>query len=212
MTKKATKGDIAAIEYLHVDADPNADETPEQFKARLSPQFSTCASPPTFVIDSGNGVQPLWRLDTPVKLNGAAEIDDIELRNFALAQTFGADPSTRNVDRILRLPGTVNWPNKKKLNAGRVPCPSSVIAVNEAAYPLSAFPQAEQPKPAAAPKASDGTKRGRKPALPANLRNMLYLTGDKPAVIPRAANCFWRFSVRRCELAFPMINHRGLLG
>lgn len=142
LNKKATKKDIARVNYLHVDADPNADETPAQFKDRIAPQIASFGQQPTFVIDSGNGVQLLWRLDDPVSLNSEQNIDAIEARNFALARAFGADPSTRNVDRILRVPGTTNWPNAKKKKGGRTACPATVISYRDVDYPLSVFPTA----------------------------------------------------------------------
>lgn len=180
LDKKATKKDIASVAYLHVDADPSADETPAQFKARLAPQIASFGQPPTFVIDSGNGTQLLWRLEAPVPLNSEQDIADIEARNFALARAFGADPSTRNVDRILRVPGTTNWPNEKKRKDGRTPCPATVMAYCDVSYPLSAFPPAaaetKQPKKSKtdAPSPETGKK------LPHKMRLMLDATGDKP--------------------------------
>jgi hypothetical protein len=40
---------------------------------------------------------------------------------------------------------------------------------------------------------TDGVKRGRKKTLPANLRNMLYLTGDKPGDYPSRSELLWAF-------------------
>ena len=40
---------------------------------------------------------------------------------------LGSKAGTQNIDRILRLPGTTNLPNKKKLNTGRVACPTRLI-------------------------------------------------------------------------------------
>ena len=40
---------------------------------------------------------------------------------------FGSDEATHNIDRILRLPGTVNYPNKKKRVKGRVPTLAYVV-------------------------------------------------------------------------------------
>jgi virulence-associated protein E len=95
---------------------------------------------PTFTIDSGNGLQLLWRLEQPVELaDDPARIADVEARNHALALALGADPSTRNVDRILRLPGTTNHPNRKKRALGRVAVPSRLVEFNDVAHPLSAF-------------------------------------------------------------------------
>jgi hypothetical protein len=47
VSKKATKGDIARIVYLHVDADPGPDETPEDFKARFRPRIAAYKRKPT---------------------------------------------------------------------------------------------------------------------------------------------------------------------
>src|SRR6516225_1333202 len=117
VSKKAAKSDVKHSDYLHVDADPNDDETPEQFKARLLPKIEALDKKPTATVDSGNGLQMLWRLEQP-----CADQAAVEVANHALAEMLDADPSTWNVDRILRLPGTVNHPNKKKRKVGRVPC------------------------------------------------------------------------------------------
>ena len=58
---------------------------------------------------------------------------------------------TRNVDRIFRIPGTINHPNAKKRSLGRVACPTRLIAYNNVAHPLDVFPKhqeqtAEQPE------------------------------------------------------------------
>jgi hypothetical protein len=141
---KPKKEDIIEVEFLHVDADPNDDETPDQFKARLLPMIEKFQPRPTFVIHSGNGVQLLWRLDRPGASTDDEVIKDIEARNVALAEQLGAPRGTQNIDRVLRLPGTWNYPNAKKRKAGRVKCWASVIKHNNVAHPLSAFPAGGQ--------------------------------------------------------------------
>jgi putative DNA primase/helicase len=140
LRSKAKKADIAAVTYLHVDADPADDETPAQFKARKLAEINSLKDPPTFVIDSGNGLQLLWELTNSVKVTGPDVIADIEARNWGLAEMLGADPSTRNIDRILRLPGTTNFPNAKKRKVGRTTCETKLLEINDAAYPISVFP------------------------------------------------------------------------
>jgi len=117
VSKKPKKVDVKHTEYLHVDADPADDETPEAFKARMLPRIEAFVPKPNLVVDSGNGLQMLWRLDAPV-----SDETEVEAMNFALAVAFDAAPMTRNIDRILRLPGTVNFPGKTKLERGRVKC------------------------------------------------------------------------------------------
>jgi hypothetical protein len=140
MTKKAAKQDIAAVEYLHVDIDPHDDESPDQCKQRALRQVEQFRNEPSFIIDSGNGLQLLWELTHPVELRDFADIGDLEARNHALADAFGADASTRNIDRILRLPGTVNHPNRKKRERGRMECRAELLQFNERIYSLAKFP------------------------------------------------------------------------
>jgi hypothetical protein len=45
----------------------------------------------------------------------------------ATARLLGGD-SIQNVDRLLRMPFTINYPNKRKRDDGRAPCPSGVLA------------------------------------------------------------------------------------
>jgi hypothetical protein len=139
MTSKAAKTDIARVEYLHVDADPNEDESPEAFKARMLPKVDAFEPAPTFVIDSGNGLHLLWRLQQAVEITDDRVIADIEACNYALARAFGADPSPRDICRILRLPGTVNYPSAPKREKGRKKCWAKRLRYRDVAYPLAAF-------------------------------------------------------------------------
>jgi hypothetical protein len=164
MTKKAKKTDIATIEYLLADLDPNKKikEKPEDAKARYLAALENFKPKASAVIDSGNGIQVLWKLTEPIDIgrfdpvwkppkgNGKGEwvlalearkiADDVEGRTKTLMAALGADDtSTFNIDRIFRLPGTVNLPNKTKRSEGRVKCPTSLISFNGAAAALDAF-------------------------------------------------------------------------
>jgi hypothetical protein len=46
--------------------------------------------------------------------------------NLRIANALGGD-KTHNVDRIMRIPGTINMPNKKKREAGRAPALAYVV-------------------------------------------------------------------------------------
>jgi hypothetical protein len=151
LSKKAAKIDIAAIEYALADLDPADGETPEQAKARYLAQLTGEFEPKaTALVDSGNGIQGLWRLQKRIALgepvNGKfsaedqAKIDDVEARVAAVMVRLGAKAGTQNIDRILRLPGTTNLPNEKKRKAGRAPCPTRLIYFNGIAHPIEAFP------------------------------------------------------------------------
>jgi Virulence-associated protein E-like domain len=142
MTSKAKKADIAAIEYFLADLDPKDDETPEAAKARYLAALETHQPPCTAIVDSGNGLQLLWKLATPIQLDGdvAHIISDVEARVKANMEAMGSVAGTQNIDRILRLPGTTNLPNAKKLRDGRVACPATLIRFNGATCSLDDFP------------------------------------------------------------------------
>jgi hypothetical protein len=140
MASKPKKTDIAVVTFLHVDADPADDESPDQFKARIMPRIESFRPQPTFIIDTGNGIQLLWGLEQPVELDGPGVIADIEARNHALAEKFGANPSTRNVDRLFRCPGTINYPTAKKRKLGREECRARLLKSRPVSHPLTAFP------------------------------------------------------------------------
>src|SRR5262249_22447116 len=150
MTKKAAKTDIAAVEYLLADLDPADGETPEAAKARYLEQLNGPFEPkPTAIVDSGNGIQCLWRLAESIELpsDAGAIIANAEARSAALMVRLGAKPGTQNIDRILRLPGTTNLPTKAKRERGRVECPTKLLSFNGTSYSLDAFPLPEQNKP-----------------------------------------------------------------
>jgi len=67
-------------------------------------------------------MQGFWLLE-PVPVD---DIDRLEAYNIVLEQTLGAD-RCHNIDRIMRLPGTINLPNRKKRLAGREPALASAV-------------------------------------------------------------------------------------
>jgi Virulence-associated protein E len=159
-TTKASKLDIAVIEFSFVDLDPQSHETPEIAKARYLAGLKVFTPVPTVIIDSGNGVQALWRLSEPIMLpepvvvtnpkkgepkrvylpETQVVIADAEGRVKILMERLGSVSGTQNIDRILRLPGTSNLPNAKKLKNGRTACPTKVINFNEMICNLHEFP------------------------------------------------------------------------
>jgi predicted P-loop ATPase len=164
-TSKASKLDIAAIEYSFVDLDPKENETPEAAKTRYLAGLDEFKPPPTAIIDSGNGIQALWRLDEPIKLpepeaaenpkgrqprkvyssETLAVIADAEGRGKALMELLNSVAGTQNIDRILRLPGPVNLPNARKLKDGRTTCLTALLQFNGEACKLEDFPTVATP-------------------------------------------------------------------
>jgi putative DNA primase/helicase len=148
ITKKWDRENIKGVRFLHVDVDKHKGETDEQVLMRL---LNSAPYPPTAVWLSGGGAQALWAIAEPIIVDGdLARCDDAKLYNAALCPGH-ADASTFNVDRILRLPGFVNWPNAAKVAKGRVAVESRVHKLEAAVYPLERFSKAPPPPPPAAP-------------------------------------------------------------
>lgn len=120
LSKKAAKPDIVGIRFAHVDIDPPKDGTSWDREAAIE-RLQRATPAPSIVISSGAGLQALWRLEE------GASAAQVELINKGLIDGFGGDPGTWNVDRILRLPGTVNWPTKKKKALGREPVWAAIV-------------------------------------------------------------------------------------
>jgi len=141
LSSKSSKEDIARMSWLHIDIDPRAGEDIEQERKRALSMLKKYKPAPTVIIDSGGGYQGFWRLqDSPkLEINGSVEkAKELEAYNVQLEKEFNAD-HCHNVDRIMRLPGTVNIPNKKKVRKGRVPVVSALIEFTDRDYPLSDF-------------------------------------------------------------------------
>ena len=66
--KKAAKTDIARIEYVPTDLDPKDDEPPEDAKQRYLTAIAKFEKKPTAVIDSGNGLNVIFKLAKPIEL------------------------------------------------------------------------------------------------------------------------------------------------
>ena len=150
---KPAKADMTGAIALHVDSDPREGETIEKAKKRILVAYKAHDPPPSIIIDSGNGLQAIWLLDKEFvfpkfvnapdseayKAEVQTRVAPIEDRNRALAVKVGAPAGTHNADRLLRLPGTVNWPNAKKTAEGRTACMSSIVTLTDARYPIERF-------------------------------------------------------------------------
>lgn len=141
--KKAEREDIAALAWLHVDVDPRAGEDIAQEQERALGLFTERlpqgVPAPTCVIFSGGGYQAFWRLEDPFPIDGEkSRYEEAKLYNLQLELLFGAD-NCHNVDRIMRLPGTVNLPDARKLKKGRRAALAEVVSFTEDIFPLSVF-------------------------------------------------------------------------
>jgi hypothetical protein len=127
VSKKATRDDIATVNWLHVDVDARAGEPLEKELPRIKDVLlKRCpVAPPTAVVFSGGGYQAFWKLDEPVPVRTPAAKADVTRYNRQLELVLEGD-SCHNIDRIMRLPGTMNLPNAKKVERGRTPALATV--------------------------------------------------------------------------------------
>lgn len=172
LTSKASKEDMARMAWLHVDIDPRAGEDFEAERARALDMLQRYPKKPTVIVDSGGGYQGFWRLNPSEKLetNGKiARAQELEQYNIQLENEFGAD-HCHNIDRIMRLPGTINMPNLRKRKKDRKPARSYVVEWNEVSYPLEAFTAAPRVhQPAVEGELSNGRP---KVSIPGNVPNV----------------------------------------
>ena len=124
--KKLAKQDIGVIRALFADIDPEGGA--EEFdgeRARIRLRVEELLRgplPPSFVIDSGGGMQLFWKLDEPIEADAASQ-ERVENIGRAIAHALKAD-AVQNIDRVMRLPGTTNFPNAKKRRKGRTVRPT----------------------------------------------------------------------------------------
>lgn len=152
---KPKKEDMRGMAALHVDIDPRPGEDMEMERTRALKLLREFKPVPTVIIDSGGGFQGFWLLDEEQRTDGnldrAAELEAYNLQIEVLMQ---AD-ACHNIDRIMRLPGTLNIPNAKKRKKGREVYLSKVEEVDwERIYSLKQF------TPAARVQTSGGSSNG----------------------------------------------------
>lgn len=146
---KPSKSDINQAGWLHVDIDSNASDfeklelEKQAMLASLTDRLPKGIPPPTVIIGSGNGYWGLWKLEEPVLIEGVENRwEDFELYNKRLESVFGGDHCF-NVDRIARLPFTINIPNPQKRKKGRVEVEAKLLHFDEkAVYKISDFKKA----------------------------------------------------------------------
>lgn len=207
---KPTKADIETVEFAHVDLDvpkntqklflarPFAEKAElfEKQLDRLEREFGEKIAEPGAVLPSaiwksGGGMWALWRLAEPLAVEDG-ECPAARASNEALIELLPpwADKGTHNIDRIARLPGTTNWPNKKKREQGRAEKKAGNATIGRSTSDPAALigwaeARASKPKKSSRPdRATAGSKQGvpscpDHPLLaPFNPADMPTLSGD----------------------------------
>lgn len=130
VNSKPKKTDIRGMSALHVDVDPRAGEDLTKERERALRLLQEYSPKPTVIIDSGGGYQGFWLLDKEEPVNGSEErAAELEAYNLQIEVVLQAD-ACHNIDRIMRLPGTINMPNEKKRKKGRHKALTSIVEVD----------------------------------------------------------------------------------
>jgi hypothetical protein len=207
---KAKKSDVRGMIAIHADIDPKEGEDIKSERERIRSIIASYATPPTIMIDSGGGYQAFWILNKEHPANGSEDAAaKLEAYNKQMALDLGGDRGVSNLDRVMRLPGTINVPNETKRKRGRVPALSRLVEYNaDRIYDLAEFKAAPTAQPPAvrsdvAGPASAADKADLKELLervPTNVRTVIVHGHDpgEPERLPSRSE--WLFYVC-CELA-----------
>ncbi len=119
---------ITQLHALYVDLDlpktgPRAAPTEDNF-AYLLNRIYALTPQPTAIIFSGGGFQAFWVFPEPLPAD--VYVDRIEATSKAIAKSLKSD-AVQNVNRLMRLPGTINIPNAAKRQRKRVPTEATVV-------------------------------------------------------------------------------------
>lgn len=222
MDVKPKKEHVEEAVMLHIDIDPkkprdgmsdaeldkwNADE-----QARILKLLEDFSPSPSAVTFSGGGYQGFWMLDEPLYIGGDANrISELEAYNKQLGIVLGGD-NTFNIDRIMRLPGTINLPDAKKRKKGRKPALAKLVWDNGPVHPLHNFtpapPEAKVSGAGAAVQLPDNVALIGVDDLPADLperlRNVIVHgeDPDKPGHFPSDSEALYYVTCKLVVLGF----------
>jgi RepB DNA-primase from phage plasmid len=116
---------ITGNRAAHSDCDFHVDESFELGYPRVLALVGKLVAegkllPPSMTVFSGGGFQFYWFGTAPIAPDETASC------NRYINRLTGGD-HTHNCNRLLRIPGTVNWLNAKKRERGRVPTLSKIV-------------------------------------------------------------------------------------
>lgn len=132
--RKPTKAEIDCVRWLQADLDCRKDHDRAAERQRILQmvmnELPAKVLKPSAIVDSGNGYQLLWRIKP------TTDVALAEMMSEWLGDQLGGD-KVSNVDRVFRLPGTLNIPTASKKAAGYDVVPAKVVALNGLCYDLA---------------------------------------------------------------------------
>ncbi|PIR20460.1 MAG: hypothetical protein COV45_06000 [Deltaproteobacteria bacterium CG11_big_fil_rev_8_21_14_0_20_47_16] len=127
-SKSGTKADCYEIATYWADLDFKDYPGGEQEAREALRQFPL---QPSAIVASGGGLHVYWIFRELEFLDGNIAIHEARMRG--IAKVLRAD-HTFDVSRVFRIPGTTNYPNAKKLAAGRTEAPCVLEFLGDARY------------------------------------------------------------------------------
>lgn len=140
--RRLSKEDVCTARFVWADIDPDIliHGSYEQAKSHLKTLISNLSKHASLIIDSGNGLQVLYRIAPQVDITEKASKERYEILNRAIAKHWNAD-STQDCSRILRLPGTINYPSPTKIDKGypKTPTIAKIVYCSPIEYTLESI-------------------------------------------------------------------------
>ena len=123
---KGGESDVIAVLGIVADFDAK-DDRPDAKAADWDTRMRAAGFEPTMVLQTSTDPAPSYQcfamFDRPVDPRQAKRLAE------ALAEKTRCDHGTRDVSHVWRVPGLLNWPNQKKLAAGRPAGPQTVRTI-----------------------------------------------------------------------------------
>ena len=123
-----------------MDVDPKGTGDVSAEQEAIKQRLLAFVPRPTFLTFFGGGFQAFWKLREPVFIGGdLTSCEELEAYNIQIALMTGGD-HCHNIDRIMRLPGSINVPDARKRKKGRVEVMADLVEFNDDdVYDLSEF-------------------------------------------------------------------------
>lgn len=129
------KHNLLATRVLWADLDPKQEGDREAFEVALE-RFPY---PPSLRVWSGGGLHVYWLLEEPFSLIDMMAVTRFEMTLKGIADVLGGDQNATDASRILRVPGTVNYPDPTKRARGRGPARCELLEVRPLMYAFEDF-------------------------------------------------------------------------
>ncbi len=118
--KPGGKANLSELAALWVDIDLDQDDIIGH-RHEMEIKLEQLPVEPSMIVWSGGGLHAYWLLEEPIDISNGEAVLEVEASLKGLCDFLGADRAATDASRVMRIPGTWNYPNAKKRAAGRVP-------------------------------------------------------------------------------------------